>query len=638
MATKQASADKAVSIIQDGDTVAISGFVGIGTPDELIIALEKRFLDSGHPRDLTLVFAAAPGDAKDKGLNRLAHKGLVKRAIGGHWSLVPKLADMAMRNEIEAYNFPLGCVSQLYRVIAGGKPGLRTKVGLKTFVDPRISGGKINDSTKEDLISLDIIKGQEWLFYHAFPIDVALLRGTTSDPKGNTSMEREVLILDVTSTAMAAHNSDGVVLVQVERVAENGSLPPKTISIPGALVDCVVVAKPENHMQTYATSYEHAFSGHMRVPMTQQLPLKLDERKIIARRAAFELPIGGVVNLGIGMPEAVANVAREEQMIEEMTLTSEPGTIGGMPQGGLNFGASLNPDAVIPQNTQFDFYDGGGIDMACLGLAQVDQKGNVNVSKFGPKFAGAGGFINISQNASKLVLAGTFTARGLEVAIEPDGSLNIIKEGSVKKFIKNVEHITFSGELAAETSQPVLYVTERCVFKVVNAGLELIEVAKGIDIDRDILAHMEFIPVINNPKIMDPKIFLEQPMGLKADLMSASIDKRVFLEEGNQLHINLRNFIVESIDDLINIKQRIESLCEPLNEKVDMVAWYDGFDMPEKFDNAFYDLLFEVEEKYYRSSKRFTRDPFIRLKFGAMLTKRDITTRINKGSIEIGHS
>lgn len=634
MQNKQASAEKAVSIIQDGDTVAISGFVGIGTPDELLVALEKRFLETGHPRDLTLVFAAAPGDGKEKGLNRLAHKGLVKRAIGGHWSLVPKLAEMAMQNEIEAYNFPLGCVSQLYRVIAGGKPGLRTKVGLRTFVDPRISGGKINDKTTEDLIDLDVINEKEWLFYKSFPIDVALLRGTTADVRGNTSMEREVLILDVTSSAMAAHNSDGVVLVQVERIAESGSIVPKTVSIPGALVDCVVVAKPENHMQTYATPYEHAFTGQMRVPMTQQEPAALDERKVIARRAAFELPVGGVINLGIGMPETVARVAGEEGLLDQLTLTAEPGTIGGMPQGGLNFGASLNPDAVIPQNTQFDFYDGGGIDLACLGMAQIDQFGNVNVSKFGPKFAGAGGFINISQNASKLVFTGTFTACGLKLAIE-DGQLNILQEGSVKKFVKQVEHITFSGELAAERKQPVLYVTERCVFQVCEDGLELIEVAKGIDLQKDILAHMEFEPVINHVKEMDPRLFLNQMMNLKTDLIDAPIEKRVSLQSDHMLNINLKNFEVRSVEDLAAIKQRIEQLCEPLKQKVDMIAWYDGFSLPDELEDTFSEMLIDVEQRFYRSSIRYTRDPFIRQRFGAMLKKRDIPTRLNKDSIEI---
>ncbi len=513
MNEKITSADQAVSVIKDEDTVCISGFVGVGTPDELLSALEKRFLETGSPKNLTLVFAAAPGDGAERGLNRLAHKGLVKRCIGGHWSLVPKLANMAINNEIEAYNLPLGCISQLYREIAGGKPGMLSKVGLRTFVDPRQSGGKINDKTVDDLVSLQTMNDEEWLFYRSFSIDVALLRGTTADPKGNASMEREALMLDATASAMAAHNSGGHVIVQVERVSMAGSLAPRDVVIPGPTVDSVVIAKPENHHQTYATSYEHAFTGALRVPLDSLPCMSLNARKIIARRAALELPTGGVVNLGIGMPEGVSAVAAEEKILDNVTLTAEPGVIGGMPQGGLDFGAALNADAIIPQSAQFDFYDGGGIDMACLGMAQIDRFGNVNVSKFGTRFAGAGGFINISQNARKLVLAGTFTAGGLKFDID-NGELKILEEGRSRKFIRDVEQITFSGDLARERGQPVLYVTERCVFEMTPEGLTLTEVAPGIDIERDILPHMDFVPMMHSVKTMDLRIFSERPMGI----------------------------------------------------------------------------------------------------------------------------
>src|SRR5215207_8983468 len=359
---KIVSADEAVAVIRDGDTVCTSGFVGIGTPDELILALERRFLDTRQPSGLTLVFAAAPGDGQERGLNRLAHAGLLKRVVGGHWSLVPKIGDLALDNAIEAYNLPLGCIARLYRVIAARGPGLLSKVGLRTFVDPRQAGGKLNAVTTDDLIELTEIAGETWLRYKAFPIHVALIRGTTADPAGNVTMEREALTLDNLAIAMAAKNSRGLVIAQVERIAAAESLSPREVVIPGVLVDCVVVAEPENHRQTYATAYNHAFSGRQRVPLDRMTPLPLDERKIVARRCAFELPPDGVVNLGIGMPE-----------------------------GGLNFGAALNPGAVIHQNQQFDFYDGGGLDLACLGLAQVDAEGKVNVSQFGRKLAGAGG-------------------------------------------------------------------------------------------------------------------------------------------------------------------------------------------------------------------------------------------------------
>ena len=352
---KIVSADEAIAIVRDGDTMCVSGFVGIGTPDELILALERRFLKEHQPVNLTLVFAAAPGDGKERGLNRLAHKGLIKRAVGGHWSLVPKLAELALDNEIEAYNLPLGCISHLYREIAARRPGTITKVGLRTFVDPREQGGKLNSVTTEDLVEVLDIGGEEWLRYKSFPINVAFIRGTTCDPNGNITMEREALTLDNLAAAMAAKNSRGFVIAQVERIAAADSLNPREVQVPGILVDCVVLSEANNHVQTYGTPYSHAFSGRQRVPVDRIEPMDLDERKIIARRCAFELPLGGVVNLGIGIPEGVAAVATEERILKYVTLTAEPGIVGGIPQGGLDFGAALNPDAVIQQISSLTF-------------------------------------------------------------------------------------------------------------------------------------------------------------------------------------------------------------------------------------------------------------------------------------------
>lgn len=515
MSSKIVTAEDAVKVIKTGDTVATEGFVGNGFPEGLAVALEKRFLQTGEPRNLTLLYVAGQGDGKERGLNHLAYEGLIKRVIGGHWGLAPKMGKLALENKIEAYNLPQGCVSHLFRAIAGHRPGHITHVGLKTFVDPRVNGGKINAMTKDDIVELIHIGGKEYLLYKSMPVNIALLRGTTADTFGNTSFEKEALYLEAVQIAQAVKNSGGKVIMQVERIAERGRIRARDVRVPGIYVDYIVQSEPEHHWQTFAEQYNPAYSAEIVIPMTAIKPLPLDERKIIGRRAAMELTPGSVVNLGIGMPEAVSIVASEEKILETIMMTVEPGPIGGVPAGGLSFGASSNYECILDQPSQFDFYDGGGLDLAYLGCAQADETGNVNVSKVGTRFPGAGGFINITQNSKHLFFVGTLTAGDLEIALE-EGNLRIVKEGKIKKFVKQVEHITFSGAYAKEVKQPVMYITERAVFKLTPKGVQLIEVAPGIDIKKDILDQMEFTPIIDSdPKIMDSRIFVDEIMGLK---------------------------------------------------------------------------------------------------------------------------
>lgn len=503
LSTRLCTAEEAVAGIASGATVVIGGFVGAAHPEALTSALERRFLSSHQPQGLTLVYGAGQGDGRARGINHLAHARLVKRVVGGHWGLVPGLGRLARDNQIEAYNFPQGVICQLLRDIAAGRPGCLTHVGLNTFVDPELAGGRLNERTTEPLVERMQIRGRTWLFYHAFPVTVGLIRATCADLAGNLSMQQEAVIGEVLPIAQAVRNCGGRVIAQVASLSET-ALPPHQVNVPGILVDKVVVSSSAEHEQTFAESHNSAYytAGSL---FCDRAGLS-GHRRIIASRACDELRAGDVANLGIGMPEGISTIAAERGILNEVTLTLESGPIGGVPAGGLSFGASAHPQAIIDQPAQFDFYDGGGLNFAALGAAQVDQDGNVNVSQFGSALAGVGGFINISQNAKRVVFCGTLTAGGLKTAVV-DGKLQVVQEGSIRKFMRAVEQISFSARTALVEGQEILYVTERAVFQITEGGLKLIEIAPGINMQTQLLDQMDFEPVIDDVRLMSSEHF-----------------------------------------------------------------------------------------------------------------------------------
>ncbi|MBM3073341.1 acyl CoA:acetate/3-ketoacid CoA transferase [Enterobacter sp. RHBSTW-00994] len=505
---KLATAQALVATIHDGATIAISGNGGgMVEADHLLEALEARFLETGHPRDLTLVHSLGIGDRDRKGSNRFAHAGMLRRVIAGHFTWSPKMQELVRKEEIEAYCFPGGVIQALLREIGAGRPGLFTHVGLDSFVDPRHGGGKSNARTTDNLVEIIEIDGEKKLRYLPFKVDYAIIRGTYADARGNVSLEEEAIDMDSYSMALAAHNCGGKVFVQVRDVLETGAIEPRRVKLPGILVDGIVEYREQS--QTYLGGYDLTISGqHRRRCSTDAIALpEHPVRRLIARRAARELIPGASTNFGFGIPGGIPGIAlREGVPYNSLWLSVEQGVHNGMMLDDAFFGCARNADAILSSLDQFEFYSGGGIDVTFLGMGEMDQYGNVNVSHLNGSLIGPGGFLEIAQNARKVVFCGTFDAKGSKVNVTPDG-LAILQPGQVPKLVTQVEKITFSGQYARQKGQEVLYITERAVFRLAEQGVELIEIAPGIEIERDILPFMAFQPLINQPRLMDTALF-----------------------------------------------------------------------------------------------------------------------------------
>ncbi|MBR5930992.1 MAG: acyl CoA:acetate/3-ketoacid CoA transferase [Lachnospiraceae bacterium] len=509
------TAQEAAKLIPDGATVACGGMGLSGWAEEVGCAIRDSFIETGHPCNLNIKQGSAMGDWKTRGITRLGEggEGLVTKWSAAHIGSAFSLNKLAVDNKLECWCLPQGVIVNLWREIAAGRPGMITKVGLGTFVDPRLEGGRMNAVTKEDICKLIEFEGEEYLFYKSFQVDVAILRGTTADENGNVTFEHESVLNEGLSIAEAVKHCGGIVIVQVEYIAKAGTLHPKDVKIPGILVDYVVQATSTDACwQTEGVYYEPAFCGNVKKPVDRIKPMTLSERKVICRRCAAALKKGNVVNLGIGMAADTAAIVAEEGFIDDIVLSTESGMVGGVPAALPNFGSAYNPDAIMTHNDMFDLIDGGNLDVTVLGIGEIDEKGNNNVSKFGPSLTGPGGFINITSATKTVIFCGTFMAKGKYKI--GDGKLEIVEEGKIRKFVKNVEQITFSAEKAPK-DQNVLYVTERCVFKLIDGKLTLIEIAPGIDLEKDILANMDFVPAIaDDLKLMDEGMFRETWGGL----------------------------------------------------------------------------------------------------------------------------
>lgn len=528
MMNKICTGKEAMALVKDGDFLACGGNMNSSMPEELLVELEKRFLETGEPKNLTINSGSGIGDMgsqTSKGFQHLAHEGLLKRVIVGHYGSNSTIMKMVTECKVESYNFPQGVIEHWFKARAAGKDYEITKVGLGTFVDPRMEGGKANAVTKEDLVRLVEIDGEEYMAYKTPLINVAVIRGTTADEFGNISCEEEAAFTNTQAIAMATKASGGIVIAQVKNIVNKGAIPAKEVHVPGIFVDKIVVCRDfeNNHRQTMGDFYNAAFTGKFKIPLAALSPLPLGAQKIICRRAAFELKRFAPINTGLGIPEGIPAIAAEEGVADDLVLTVETGAIGGVPASRFSFGATTNAQCMIDSPTIFDLYDGGSLYATFLGAAQINAFGDVNVSCFVDnkgveRRPGAGGFINLTQGARNVVFCGTMNAGGFKASAE-NGRLKIIEEGSEKKFVNSLHQITFSGNQAMKNGQNVLYITERCVFRLVEGGLRLVEVAEGIDVDSEILAFMEYRPQIADTlETMNPLIFQDHKIGLRAIL------------------------------------------------------------------------------------------------------------------------
>jgi len=654
-AHKVCTAEDAVSLISSGDTICVSGFVGQGSPDKILHALSKRYEEehktkdegtigtkSGAPtglHNLTLLFGGGPGDWDGKGLNYLGNASsnpeappLIHRSIGSHYGQVPKLANLVTSNQMEAWALPLGSISRMIRAQATHSPGHLTTVGLGTYVDPEVgSAGAANELAAQSPLNAELVTklkktigGTDYLLYKALPIQVAIIRATTADSMGNLSLEDESVLCDQRIIAMAARNSGGVVLAQVKRLCSDGSIPARSVGVPGALVDCVVVVdeheQDEYHPMSYTMKQNPVLTSEIKSPVDKLPRMDLTERKIVARRASMALRPGQVVNLGIGLPEGIASVAREEGMLDYVTLTTEAGVFGGLPGSGRDFGPAYNADAFSELNAMFDYYDGSGLDAAFLGAAQINARGDVNVSRMSKdKITGPGGFIDISQSTRNVTFLSSFTASGLKLDVDGvKGEVRVKEEGKIKKFVSNVNELTFAGDEAVRRGQNVCYVTERAVFRRTAAHdvLELIEIAPGIDLQKDILEQMEFKPVISpDLKLMDKRIFLEHKM--EVELLGSLESRCGYHPDDHTVYINLFNVSLQSKDEVDWFWNTLDEILSPLTEEkgpVDVVVDYDGFDLRSGLEREYMAAMSVIEKKHYKSVKRYTTKAFRRAK------------------------